>query len=54
MNITCAVMVSAGSIIRRIHFDIHGEPVFNMDEAHDLSPALREVHTTVCVADEEA
>lgn len=40
--------------IRRIHFDIHGEPVFNMDEAHDLSPALREVRTTVCVTDEEA
>lgn len=35
--------------IRRIHFDIHGEPVFNMDEAHDLLPALREVHTTVLV-----
>ena len=35
--------------IRRVHFDIHGEPVFNMDDAHDLSSALREVHATVLV-----
>lgn len=36
--------------IRRVHFDIQGEPVFDMSAERDLNPALREVCLRVEVA----
>lgn len=35
--------------IRRVHFDIDGEPVLDMTEDLDLSDSLREVETTIVV-----
>lgn len=35
--------------IRRVHFDIHGNPRFNMTSARDLNPSLTKVETTVVV-----
>lgn len=39
--------------IRRIHFDIQGEPVFDMSAERDLSPELREVCIQVEVVGEQ-
>ena len=35
--------------IRRVHFDINGNPRFDMTAARDLNPALTQVQTTVVV-----
>lgn len=36
--------------IRRVHFDIQGEPVFDMSAKRDLNPALEEVGLRVVVS----
>ena len=35
--------------IRRVHFDIHGEPVFDMSAERDLNPALSQVSMQVMI-----
>lgn len=35
--------------IRRVHFDIYGEPVLDMTEELDINPALKTVKTTIVV-----
>ena len=35
--------------IHRVHFNIHGEPVFNLSAERDLDPSLAQVKTTVQV-----
>lgn len=39
--------------IRRVHFDIQGEPVFDMSPERDLNPALTEVKLRVVVCGED-
>ena len=39
--------------IRRVHFDIHGEPVFDLSAERDLDPALRRVCMRVQVCPEK-
>lgn len=41
--------------IRRVHFDIHGEPVFDMSAERDLAPSLAQVEmeVTVCGGEQE-
>ena len=35
--------------IHRVHFNIHGEPVFDLSAKRDLDPALSQVETEVIV-----
>ena len=35
--------------IRRVHFDMEGEPVFDLSAERDLNPELREVSMQVIV-----